>query len=162
MIYHRFAHFEKSTIAKIPDQHLPIIRIILAVIVFICMILQFLANPTKTAFYYRLLTDVELYATFFAILGLILAHRASKVPSDQEITRTVDLMKKKNALIVNEIAIFLNIMCSLVYFVFQPIVNGSKAFEPNVKDNLFNSIAYFVSLFAVLFHFFCTRFALLD
>jgi hypothetical protein len=108
------------------------------------------------------LTDLEFYATFFAILGLLLAHRASKVPSDQEILRTVDLKKKKNALIVNEIAIFLNVMCSLMYFVFQPIVQGSKGFEANVKDSIFNSIAYFVALFAVLFHFACSRFALLD
>jgi len=84
------------------------------------------------------------------------------VPSDADITRTVDLMKKKNALILNEIAIFLNIMCSMMYFVFQPIVNGSKDFSANVKDSVYNSIAYFVALFAVLFHFSCTRFALLE
>ncbi|CDW90522.1 UNKNOWN [Stylonychia lemnae] len=162
MIYHSFAHFEKSSIAKIPDHHLPIIRIVLAVIVFFCMILQGLSNPSGTAIYKRLFTDLEFYATFFAILGLLMAHRASKVPSDKEIVRTVDLMKKKNALIVNSIAIFLNIFCSLIYFVFQPIVYGARDFEASVKDSIFNSIAYSVALFSVLFHFACSRFALLD
>lgn len=73
-----------------------------------------------------------------------------------------DLNKKKTALILNEIAIMLNLACALGFYIFMPIIYGSKSFEVNVKDSLFNAIAYFIALFAVLFHFFCTRFALLD
>lgn len=43
-IYHRIAQFEKSSIPSIPDRHLPIIRIILAIGVGASIVLQWQAN----------------------------------------------------------------------------------------------------------------------
>lgn len=44
----------------------------------------------------------------------------------------------------------------------MPIVYGSRAFNSDVKDSVLNAIAYFVSLFAVIFHFAVSKFVLLD
>ena len=162
LIYHKFASFEKSTMACVQDEKLPLVRFILAGLVAVSIILQAVSNPYGSPIYYRVLTDLEFYATILAIAALLQAHKASEVKADCELTRTNDLNKKKNALILNEIAIMLNIACSLGYFIFMPIIYGAKTFEVNVRDSVFNGIAYFVALFAVLFHFFCTRFALLD
>lgn len=128
MIYHSFAHFEKSSIKSIPDNHLPIVRFVLAGFVAVSIVLQALSNPSGAKIYWRVLTDLEFYATFFAIAGLLMAHRASKIPANADINSTSDLNKKKHALIVNEIAITLNVACSLIYFVFLPIVYGAKTF----------------------------------
>jgi uncharacterized membrane protein len=110
----------------------------------------------------RIFTDIELYALFFSCLGLLLAHRASKIPQDAFVDSTKNLWKKKNALIVNEIAMSLNFAVCLLYFVFLPIVYGSRAFEKDVHDHILNAIAYFVSAFACLFHFASSKWALLD
>eukprot|EP00347_Sterkiella_histriomuscorum_P006953 403350807 len=162
MIYHSFAHFEKSTMSCIADDKLPIVRFVLAGFVGVSFLLQAISNPSGNPIYLRVLSDLEFYATIFAIAGLLLAHKASAVKADSDLSRTADLNKKKQALIVNEIAIMLNIACSLGYFIFMPIIYGAKSFEVDVRDSLFNAIAYFIALFAVLFHFACTRFALLD
>lgn len=126
MIYHRFAKFEKSSLKCIPDERLPLLRFILIALVGVSIGLQAYANTFKEPIYKRVLTDIEFYASILAFVGLIQAHQASKVSSDKKIDRTNDLRKKKRALIINEMAISLNIACSLIYFIFMPIVYGTS------------------------------------
>jgi hypothetical protein len=94
-------------------------------LVSVAIILQAFSNPYDGTIYMRVLTDLEFWATIFALVGLILAERASSVDSDKEITEVNDVKKKKDALIINEVAITLNFACCLLYFVFMPIVYGS-------------------------------------
>jgi hypothetical protein len=122
------AKFEKSTMKCVPDARLPLLRLILMLLVVVSIVFQALANTFKVPIYWRVLTDIEFWATISALLALYYAHRASSVSSDQVIDRTNDLMKKKDALIWNEIAISLNVACSVVYFIFMPIIYGSSKF----------------------------------
>jgi hypothetical protein len=71
MIYHSFAHFEKSTIKCIPDSKLPLVRFILGFFVCIAIGLQAYSNPSGKPIYLRVLTDLEFYSTIFAVLGLL-------------------------------------------------------------------------------------------
>lgn len=129
MIYHHFAHFEKSSMECIPDRRLPILRLILGIAALITFITSIIFDPYEGMILTRLVTDIELYALFFAVLSFIFAHNAARVNSDQQIDKTSDLKKKKNALIINEIAISLNVSVCLIYFVYLPIVYGSRAFD---------------------------------
>ena len=71
-------------------------------------------------------------------------------------------MKKKRALITNEIAISTNIAVSLIYFVFIPIVYGSSEFKVDVKGSVLLGVGYFLSLTAVIANYVITKFALLN
>jgi len=83
MIYHHFAHFEKSSLTFIPDKSLPLIRLLLAIFSALAFIDLILFDPFDGKIWVRLICDLELYAGFFAIIALILAHRASAVTGDQ-------------------------------------------------------------------------------
>ena len=128
MIYHNFAYFEKSSVSCISDKRLPLVRLILGIMVTLAFIDLILFDPYDGKIWIRLMCDLELYAGFFAILAIILAHRASAVTGDTQINSVGELKKKKRALIINEIAISLNFAVFLLYFVFLPIVYGYEAF----------------------------------
>lgn len=79
MIYHRFSSFEKSTMECVPDNRLPLVRFLLAGFVTIAFALQAVSNPSGNPIYFRVFTDLEFYATIFAIAALLRAHHAAQV-----------------------------------------------------------------------------------
>lgn len=167
MVYHQFAHFELSTNSCVPASRLSLLRLVLGFFITLSLVVQIVFNTTdpslpQPSLAVRLLCDLEIYALVFGVLAFILAERAARINTDGVLDKTSDLKKKKNALIVNEIAISLNLAVFMIYFVFLPIVYGARAFEKNVNASIYNAIGYSVALFAVLFHFASCKFALLD
>ena len=131
MIYESFAKFDKSAVSCIKDQHLNWYRLGLLPLALASIVFVYFGNNT-TAIYIRLICDLDLQATLFALLAVILSLNASKVDSDIKIQFVGSLLRKKRALIANEIAISMNIAVSLIYFVFIPIVYGASEFKINI------------------------------
>ena len=105
--------------------------------------------------------DLEIYTTSSAVLALLYSHYASIIENNLKPTGP-EINKKRLAIIWNSIGITINIAVFLIYFVFIPITK--------LSDNTFNfeyffklkSIAIFLSMCVTLFHFFISKFVMLE
>lgn len=110
---------------------------------------------------YSLLGDLEIYTTTSALAALFLSYRASFVenfdrPSGPEIRKT------RLALIWNSIAITINIVVMLIYFVFIPITKGSDGTMSFEYYQQYKTLALFMTLAVTIAHFFLSKFAMLE
>jgi hypothetical protein len=115
----------------------------------------------NVSFPFSLLGDIELYTTFFALGAFILSHLASVIENDDKPTGP-EIRKTRNALIFNSIAITINIVVFLLFFILIPITKASDdtmTFDYYLK---FKSIAFLFSLAVTLAHFHISHFALLE
>ena len=73
--------------------------------------------------------------------------------------RTKTTERRKKALILTEISISLNIAVALMFFIFNPIIFGSKYLR---MMDFYSSSAIILCSFSTIFHFFLCKFVLLE
>jgi Kef-type K+ transport system membrane component KefB len=108
-----------------------------------------------------LITDIELYTTSSCLVALFYSHYAAQVPHYKTPTAK-DILTKRNAVIWNSIAITINLVVLITYFIFIPITQAS---DGKFKAGYFftiKTIAFLLSTTAILGHFFIVKFALIE
>lgn len=123
LIHHHFADFGKSQYPqKISDGNLKYYRLGFFVTVLLAFLFQLL-EPT-VSIPYSLLGDIEIYTTTSALAAIYFSNKASGVKNSEKPTGP-EIRNTRNALIWNSIAITINIVVLLMYFVFIPITKAS-------------------------------------
>ena len=123
LIHHKMSDFSQSSYpARVKNENLYIGRVICFFIILVAFVLQLLSKNVSLPL--SLITDIELYTTSSCLVALFYSHYAAKVPHDKT-PSAKDIVTKRNAVIWNSIAITINLVVLITFFIFIPITMAS-------------------------------------
>lgn len=110
---------------------------------------------------YSLLGDIEIYTTTSVLAALFFSYRASFVENFDRPTGP-EIRKTRLALIWNSIAITINIVVILTYFIFIPITKASDGTLSFDYFQHYKTLSFFLTMAVIIAHFFMSKFAMLE
>ncbi len=124
----------------------------------VAFILQLLSENVRLPL--SLITDIELYTTSSCLVALLFSHYAAKVPDENPTGKQI--LTKRYAVISNSIAITINLLVLLIFFVFIPITllsDDKMSWEYFWTSKTF---AFILSTIAIVGHFLFVKFPMIE